>query len=277
MQKTLIFFNEYEANRAVATLEESAKTLQAFVSEFCNLGQDLTLTSDQIIPLLEKRHTALEYDLNRGGLMCDHDKLKLLLIDKLFPGGSVNGVAIHPDMVEKVFNIPPLDTPIALIRKCSIPTLDYLENGYLTISGNLVVIADGAIEKIEESFRFYIENEAEQLRYDKASNLADALNELSALLPEPISETGDLELVVELNSDGKFVANPEFVKSGRAGQTFKFIHSVDVRGQKPAFQRQSNPEEQYVHGLIDAASGGAPKPEGGYSLNEFYNLPSGDE
>lgn len=249
-EKKLIRNYEQEAAKRIEALHYSKKQLQKVIDTFCSLGEKITVTLQELktFLVLSSQNLAIP---GSGYLRGDEEKIKAVLVKKYSNDLKALNIQVTQETIDTFIGMPSIDEVLAEIQRTNVLALEFLHADYFTLKAGKISIVEGTEEAIRQQFKVYIESEAEQERFEAAQTLANALNYVCGLLPESISpqvqEIGDLERVLETDETGRFIPNPDFVKSGNAGQYENYSHLIEQRLSSPA--KQST--EKSTGGLSD--------------------------
>jgi hypothetical protein len=250
-EKKLIRNYEQEAAKRIEALHYSKKQLQKVIDTFCSLVEKITVTLQELksFLVLSSQNLAIP---GSGYLRGDEEKIKAVLVKKYSNDLKALNIQVTQETIDTFIGMPSIDEVLAEIQRINVLALEFLHADYFNLKAGKISIVEGTEEAIREQFKVYIESEVEQKRFEAAGQLAGSLNTVIDLLPESISpqvqEIGDLERVLETNETGRFIPNPDFVKSGNAGQYANYSHLIKQRLASPGKHHVKTSDE----GLSDA-------------------------
>ncbi len=212
MKKKLLFYNVAESTKELQAIEANQVKLQAIVDEFLKLGEKINMSIPELKSFLKP-----------GNRYCEANEktIKQTLAKKLIPDGKLGGVPVNFETIDQFIQLPPIDEVARLISKTKPEAFFHLD--LFTIENNVLAFSDEMRDQVTEKYRIYISSEVEEKRYQQALQLAETLTSIDKDLGqnEKLLEVGDLQRVVEWDDAGKkFIANIDFIKTGKAGKYF---------------------------------------------------------
>lgn len=235
-EKILVHFDEKAAERKIELIHVYAGQLNHVLDEFGKLNEKAKITS------IEELQRFFEYQWSSGLPRPDKDVIKAIFIEKLIPGGTVNGLPVNPDFIQ----VPDLSGVFQAVQKCGSEVSTYMNENYFEVEEGLVKIVEGAEDRVNEYYSIYAETYAEKERLEAAKSLISAMNHICSLMPEnphmmlKINVLGELESIIEFDDEGKFVVNPFFVKQG----TVVIPHLPQSMGQSGKETAKEAPEAE---------------------------------
>lgn len=248
-EKILIHYDKVAAARKIELTHAYAGQLNHVVAEFGKLNEKAKINS------IEELKTFFEYQFGTSLPRPAKDVIKALFIEKLIPGGTVNGLPVNPDFIQ----VPDLSGVFQAIQKCGSEVSTYLSEGNFEVEDCLVKIAEGAEDLAKEYFSIYAETDDEKERLEAAKNLISALNQVCSLMPEnphfksKINLLGELESIIEFDDEGKFVVNPFFVKQGTVVIPY-LPQSMGQSGKETAKEAPERLSDEYLNSLMPEAA-----------------------
>ncbi|PKO97171.1 MAG: hypothetical protein CVU12_01410 [Bacteroidetes bacterium HGW-Bacteroidetes-7] len=209
-EKILIHFDKEAAERKAELIHACAGQLNHVLAEFGKLNEKAKINS------IEELKTFFGNQSGTGLCRPAKDAIKALFIEKLIPGGTINGLPVRSDFIQ----IPDLSGVFRAVEKCHPQVALYLNEGDFELKDCLVTVVESVEDRAKEYFSIYAETDAEIQRLEAAKDLILAVNNICNLLPEnpylksKINLLGEFSSIIEIDDNGKFEVNPFFVKQG---------------------------------------------------------------
>lgn len=264
--KILIQFNKVEADKKINILGIVKTQLQAVCDEFTALNPAFSISIDEVSTLFAEV-TNPQSSILRPNI----EQIKSLILNRLLPGGKLNGLPVNIEKYEELFLLPNTDNLLNKIRNTHAHAIEFLRANYYALDkAGKILIAPGAEDQINESFKIYCETDEEIERLEKAKVLVSAINGICNLAKNELDFIGDLEMVVDWDETSQFIVNPDFVKNGVVGQYQRMHQFLHLDSPKPAPELAPIPEAGFSNEFLKQMGiDNKPDPEPDYSPDYF--------
>lgn len=215
MEKILYQFDKKKADEKLSSLNGLAQAVQTAIARFEKIDPQISISIEQIKVLLSSSSNGKAFDAGKASA-----NSKILLAQKL---GHENKVSNKRVPWEKLIGANILELPdvksftasLGEVFELTKDSLDLLDLVSLS-PDKTVTIAPEHAEQIKESHRFYIENDDQRVRFEKAKLLASAIDGVAKLVPGGVKleSMADIENFLQFDNTGKLVPNPDYVGRG---------------------------------------------------------------
>ena len=244
IEKIKVSYYGLEAERKINAVKNVQSALQNICDEFSKITK-----GKKPLKLEELKMMFVEDGYSERSRP-NEEVIQNLILDRFVKGNEFGGLQVNREM----FQIPSIEAISGAINNSIRGTVTYISEGYFFMKDGTVKLREGFAEDIKEEFTVWAATPEEIERYRLAEKLSDALNDISAGLPEsPFFKTnlmfqGDLEAIVTFNDSGKFLPADTFVKTGKVRPNRSAFIGTPTIQSKPADNKE---HDAYIANLME--------------------------